>query len=91
MTQAQLARKLGVTEFTVCRYENGRIAMPAAIIRRAAMIFEACPAYFLDETLCTLGADLELLDLFHRAERLGEEQRNTIKRTLHALLDSLKN
>ena len=76
MTQAQLARELGVSEFTVCRYENGRLKMSAEAIRRAAAVFDACPVYFLEGTRCTLGSDAELVELFRRAERL-EEQRRT--------------
>ena len=89
MTQAQLARELGVSEFTVCRYENGRLKMSAEAIRRAAAVFDACPVYFLEGTRCSLGSDAELVELFRRAERLEAGQRETIKRTLKALLDSL--
>ncbi|MGQ9780269.1 MAG: helix-turn-helix transcriptional regulator [Bacillota bacterium] len=88
MTQAQLARELGVSEFTVCRYETGRLKMSAEAIRKAAAVFDACPVYFLEGTHCTLGADAELVDLFRRADRLAPAQRETVKRTLKALLDS---
>jgi len=89
MTQAQLARELGVTEFTVCRYENGRIDMPPTAIKRAAAVFDACPAYFLDETGCTFGRDRELVEIMRRADRLPAESREVVKRTLRALLASL--
>ena len=89
ITQGQLADRLGVTEFTVCRYENGQIAMPVESIKRAAAVFDACPVYFLDDNRCEFGRDPELVDLLRRADRLNEEQRTMIKRTLHALLDSL--
>lgn len=89
MTQAQLGEILGVTEFTVCRYENGQISMPVGAIRRAAAVFDACPAYFVDDTRCTLGQDWELVELFRRADRLSVAQRETVKLTLRALLDSL--
>lgn len=89
MTQAQLARELGVTEFTVCRYENGQIGMPTEAIKRAAALFDACPAYFLADAGCTFGRDRELVEIFRRADRLPDGPRAVIKRTLSALLDSL--
>ncbi len=88
MTQGQLAEKLSVTEFTVCRYENGRITMPVEAIKRAAAVFDVCPSYFVDDTRCALGQDPELVDIFRRADRLGEGPREVVKRTLRALLDS---
>ncbi|MGE5528493.1 MAG: helix-turn-helix transcriptional regulator [Patescibacteria group bacterium] len=89
MTQADLAALLGVTEFTVCRYENGRIAMPIEAIRKAAEVFDACPAFFLDDAGCELGRDAELVDLMRRADRLDDQGRELVKKTLRALLDSL--
>ena len=89
MTQAQLARELGVTEFTVCRYENGRIDMSPEAIRRAAAVFDACPVYFLDDAGCTFGQDRELVEIFRRADRLPAGARKTIKHTLRALMESL--
>ena len=91
MTQAQLARELGVSEFTVCRYETGRLKMSAETIRKAAAVFDACPVYFLEGTHCLFGTDAELVDLLRRADRLPQAQRETVKRTLRALLDSLEN
>ena len=89
MTQAQLAEKLGVTGFTVCRYENGQIAMPIETIRRAALIFDSCPAYFLADHRCEFGRDQELVHLLRRADHLEEAQREVVKQTLRALLDSM--
>lgn len=89
MTQSQLAARLGVTEFTVCRYENGQITMPIEAVKRAAAVFDACPAYFLDDTRCGLGDDLEMIEIFRQADRLDPAQRQVVKETLRALLDSM--
>ena len=89
MTQAQLAAKLGVSEFTVCRYENGQIALSTKAIKKITAIFDTCPGYFLADGRCGLGRDLELIDVFRRADRLNDAQRALVKNTLHALLASL--
>ena len=89
MTQAQLAEKLGVTEFTVCRYENGRIAMPIEAIKKAAAVFDACPAYFIGGVDCKVLADQDLMAVFLRAEKLDAAKRTLIKQTVKAMLDSL--
>lgn len=89
LTQGQLAEKLGVTEFTVCRYENGQITMPIEAIKRAAAVFGACPAYFLDESGCQLGQDQELIEVFRWVDRLDQAKRDVVIRTLRALLTSM--
>ena len=89
LTQGQLAERLGVTEYTVCRYENGQITMPIEAIKRAAAVFDACPAYFLDDVGCKLGQDHELVEVFRWADRLDHAQRDVVKRTLRALLTSM--
>ena len=69
MTQEELSAKLGVTKFSVQKYENGGIVnLKAHTIRTLCELFEVPPAFFIYEYDELQQMDVELMfsPLFNR-------------------------
>ena len=56
ITQAALARAMGLAPSTVCRYETGELQMSLASLRKAAAFLQVAPSAILPD-LCTIMED----------------------------------
>lgn len=89
-SQTQLAKKLNIPSQNVSRYERGVFAPSTEAMAKFAEVFGVSVDYLLSEELEDAGAykikDKQLQRYFEEADKLDEEDKNTIKSLIDAVL-----
>lgn len=94
-SQGQFGIKIGIHEKNVSRYENDKSVPSAAMLRKIADVLGVTIDYLLsteDSTsnpAATEIRDPELLACFLEADKLSDEDREVVKKMVHAF--SVKN
>jgi len=95
LTQTQLGEILGVTFRQVQKYENGSNRLSAASLAHLCAALDCYPIEILnagdmsDREVLNLALDAGFEDVMIRIARLGEAERDSVKRALVALLDTM--
>lgn len=95
-TQAQLARKLKMSQTQLAKYENSRGNPSVQVLYRLASALETSSDYLIsgrDKSIAKKIAleDEELLDLVRRIAQLRAAQRDKIKWAIEGLLSNISN
>lgn len=98
MTQADLAKKLGVSPQAINKYEKGTVTnIPSDKIDMLCKLLEVPPEYLLgweqspqtieeeQKLLATIAKDKELLKVLRKYYTLSEESREYIRKTIELL------
>ena len=88
MTQAELARRLGVQRAIVSHYEHGVSLPPLPMLERLAQVHEVSLDYlvFSDRKPEHAVRDREMLQLFEKADRLDFAAKAALKQVIEGLL-----
>lgn len=90
LTQAELAKKVGISLTQMARYENKGIQPPADILMKLSAIFGTTVDFLVngateDKAKAQLK-DTELLQQFKEVEQLNEKEKNVIKTLIESFL-----
>ena len=94
LTQAQLAKMVGLTYIQIGRYEKQKSNPSADVLQKLANALNTSTDFLMNGSSQQIAAknltDRELLSLFKSVEELGEEDKNMIKTFLDALVTKRK-
>ena len=91
-SQAQFGMKIDVHEKNVSRYENDKSVPSAGMLRKIADVLGVTVDYLLSNNETNNNPvvaeikDQELLECFLKADKLSEENREVIKKMVHAFV-----
>lgn len=90
LSQGDLGKLAGIHEKLISKYENKRIVPTADTLKKIAQALNTSADYLVFENVPKDGRvelnDLELFNRFREVENLGEEERETIKKVIDAMI-----
>lgn len=90
LSQGDLGRLAGVHEKLLSKYEHERIVPTADTLRKLSTALHVSSDYLIFENVPKEGKielkDLELFTMFKEAEGLGQDERDTIKKVIDAMI-----
>jgi transcriptional regulator with XRE-family HTH domain len=90
LSQGDLGRLAGIHEKLLSKYEHERIVPTADTLKKISVALHVSADYLIFENVPKEGKielkDLELFTMFKEAEDLGEEERETIKKVIDAMI-----
>ena len=90
LSQGELGRLSGIHEKLVSKYENERIKPTADTLKKIAQALHISADYLIFDNTPKEGKvelkDVELFSMFKEVEDMGEEERETIKKVIDAMI-----
>lgn len=90
LSQGALGRLAGIHEKLLSKYEHERIVPTADTLRKIALALHVSADYLIFENVPKEGRvelkDMELFSMFKELEKIGEEERETVKRVIDAMI-----
>jgi len=90
LSQGALARMAGVHEKLISKYENERIVPTADTLRKMALALQISADYLVFDDVPKEGKvelhDPELFERFREVENMDDEERDTIKKVIDAMI-----
>ncbi len=90
LSQGDLGKRSGIHEKLVSKYENERIVPTADTLKKIAQALHVSADYLIFENVPKEGKvelkDLELFSMFKEVEDMGENERETIKNLIDAMI-----
>ena len=90
LSQGGLAKLAGIHEKLISKYENERIVPTADTLKKIAEAFHISADYLIFDNMPKNGKvelkDLELFNRFREVEEMGEEEKETIKKVIDAMI-----
>lgn len=89
-SQGQFGIKIGIHEKNVSRYENDKSIPSASMLMKIAEVLEVSIDYLLTDSKSNTSPtvsqfrDQELLECFLEADKLSDEDREVVKKMVHA-------
>ncbi len=90
LSQGDLGKRSGIHEKLVSKYENERIVPTADTLKKIAQALHVSADYLIFENVPKEGKaelkDLELFTMFKEVEDMGDNERETIKNIIDAMI-----
>lgn len=90
LSQGALGKIAGIHEKLLSKYEHERIIPTADTLRKIALALHVSADYLIFENVPKEGKvelkDLELFSMFKELEKIGDEERETVKRVIDAMI-----
>lgn len=90
LSQGELGKLSGIHEKLVSKYENERISPTADTLRKIAQALHVSADYLIFDNVPKEGkvelSDLELFSMFKEVEHMGEDERETVKKVIDAMI-----
>lgn len=90
LSQGELGKISGIHEKLVSKYENERIITTADTLKKIAQALHISADYLIFDNVPKEGkaelSDLELFSMFKEVEHMGEDERETVKKVIDAMI-----